>query len=94
MTSCVVGNSSSAIREGAFIGTPGVNIGTRQSMRQRGSNIMDVDHDRKEIADAIHRQMKHGRYPSEPIYGDGNAGERIADVLSHCSVRLQKQITY
>jgi len=93
-TSCVVGNSSSAIREGAFIGSPAVNIGTRQSMRQRGSNIMDVDHDRKEITDAIDQQMKHGRYPSEPIYGDGNAGERIADVLSHCSVRLQKQITY
>ena len=27
---CIVGNSSSAIREGAFIGVPAVNIGTRQ----------------------------------------------------------------
>jgi len=92
--SCVVGNSSSAIREGAFIGTPAVNVGTRQSMRQRGSNIIDVDHDHKEIADAILQQMKHCRYISEPIYGDGHAGERIANVLSRCSWQLQKQITY
>jgi len=91
---CVVGNSSSAIREGAFMGTPGVNIGTRQAMRQRGRNVVDVEHDRHQIADAIAVQMRHGPYPSEPIYGDGHAGERIADVLARCSWRLQKRITY
>jgi UDP-hydrolysing UDP-N-acetyl-D-glucosamine 2-epimerase len=93
-TACVIGNSSSAIREGAFIGTPAVNIGTRQAMRQRGSNILDVEHHSEAIADAVSQQMKHGRYGSEPIYGDGHAGERIADVLSSCTWRLQKQITY
>ncbi len=93
-TQCVVGNSSSAIREGAFIGTPAVNIGTKQAMRQRGANVVDVDHDHKQVADAVEQQMKHGPYSPEPIYGDGRAGERIADILSHCTVRLQKQITY
>ena len=93
-TACLIGNSSSAIREGAFIGTPAVNIGSRQHMRQRGSNVLDVEIDRNDIADAITQQVKHGCYDSEPIYGDGHAGERIADVLSHCSYRLQKVITY
>lgn len=93
-TACIVGNSSSAIREGAFIGAPAVNIGTRQAMRQRGRNVVDVDYHCEEIADAVVHQMKHGPYPSEPIYGDGRAGERIADILSRCSWRLQKQITY
>lgn len=91
---CIVGNSSSAIREGAFIGTPAVNIGTRQAMRQRGRNVMDVDHNANAIADAVAEQVRHGPYPGEPIYGDGHAGERIADVLSRCSWRLQKRITY
>jgi len=91
---CVVGNSSSAIREGAFIGTAAVNVGTRQAMRQRGRNVVDVDYDRHEIADAMVEQMRHGPYASEPIYGDGHAGERIADVLSGCNFRLQKRITY
>jgi len=93
-TACLIGNSSSAIREGAFIGTPAVNIGTRQAMRQRGGNIMDVDYDREEIADAITQQLNKGHYETDPIYGDGHAGERIADILATCTWRLQKQITY
>lgn len=93
-TACLVGNSSSAIREGAFIGTPAVNIGSRQTMRQRGKNVIDVDHNCQAIADAVLQQVKHGPYEMEPIYGDGHAGERIADTLSRCSWRLQKQITY
>ncbi|NDJ78817.1 MAG: UDP-N-acetylglucosamine 2-epimerase (hydrolyzing) [Chloroflexi bacterium] len=93
-TACLIGNSSSAIREGAFIGTPAVNIGSRQDMRQRGSNVFDVDYDREEIGDAIQQQLDNGRYDSEPVYGDGHAGERIADVLTTCSWKLQKRITY
>lgn len=93
-TACLIGNSSSAIREGAYIGTPAVNVGTRQDMRQRGSNVIDVDHDSGTIADAIMQQVEHGRYESEPIYGDGSAGKRIADVLSWCKWTLQKRIAY
>jgi len=92
--SCIVGNSSSAIREGAFIGTPAVNIGSRQNRRQRGKNVMDVDYDRGQIAEAIRRQLANGRYESEPIYGDGRAGERIAEILAQCDVGVQKTITY
>ena len=91
---CAVGNSSAAIREGALIGVPAVNVGTRQQGRQRGSNVIDVDYHRTAIADAINHQLRHGRYPSEPIYGDGRAGERIAQILATCQVRIQKQITY
>lgn len=93
-TACLVGNSSSGIREGAFIGTPVVNIGSRQDKRQRGSNVLDVDHERGAIAAAIREQVAHGQYPTAPIYGDGHAGERIAEVLARCTWRLQKQITY
>ena len=93
-TACLIGNSSSGIREGAFIGTPVVNIGSRQARRQRGKNVVDVDYNRAEIADAIVQQAEHGPYDSEPIYGDGRAGEKIADILSRCSVNIQKQITF
>jgi UDP-hydrolysing UDP-N-acetyl-D-glucosamine 2-epimerase len=94
MTACVVGNSSSAIREGSFIGTPAVNVGSRQNGRRRGSNVLDVDYRRDEIADAVRTQLEHGPYAHEPIYGDGHAGERIADVLARVDVRLQKRIAY
>jgi UDP-hydrolysing UDP-N-acetyl-D-glucosamine 2-epimerase len=93
-TACLVGNSSSAIREGSFAGTPAVNVGSRQEGRERGSNVIDVGYDRHEIVSAVRRQLEHGRYGSEPIYGDGHAGTRIADVLSRCEFRLDKRMTY
>ena len=93
-TACLVGNSSSGIREGAFIGTPVVNIGSRQNARDRGKNVIDVDYDSDEIIKAIKLQIKNGKYNSENIYGDGQAGHKIADILFRENVAIQKKITY
>jgi UDP-hydrolysing UDP-N-acetyl-D-glucosamine 2-epimerase len=91
---CVVGNSSAPIREGAFIGVPAVNIGTRQHGRDRGPNVVDVGYNRGEIAAAVRSQMRHGRYPSNNLYGDGKAGGRIASVLAEAPVKVQKRLAY
>jgi UDP-hydrolysing UDP-N-acetyl-D-glucosamine 2-epimerase len=91
---CLVGNSSASIREGAFVGTPAVNIGTRQDGRERGPNVVDVACDRNAIAAAISRQMEHGPYPPAHLYGDGRAGVRIADVLATTPLYVQKRIQY
>lgn len=93
-TACLVGNSSSGIREGAFIGTPVVNLGSRQDSRERGDNVMDAPHDRESIREAIGRQVKHGPYKMAPIYGDGSAGKRIADILVESRPAIQKRIMY
>jgi UDP-hydrolysing UDP-N-acetyl-D-glucosamine 2-epimerase len=93
-TACLAGNSSSAIREGSFIGTPTVNIGTRQNMRQRGANVIDAGHNKDDILACIERQLAHGAYDSEPIYGDGHAGKQIADTLAIARPVLQKTIGY
>lgn len=91
---CLVGNSSAPIREGAFLGTPAVNVGTRQGGRERGANVLDVPHDRHAIAAAVRQQVTHGRYPCEHLYGDGCAGARIADLLATRPLRIQKRIAY
>jgi len=93
-TKCLIGNSSSGIREGSFIGTPVVNIGTRQNKRVRGKNIIDVGHDIEQITEAIIKQLKHGNYLSEKIYGDGKSGIRIAKILSKAKITIQKNIYY
>jgi UDP-hydrolysing UDP-N-acetyl-D-glucosamine 2-epimerase len=93
-TACLVGNSSSGIREGAFIGTPVVNVGSRQTMRERGANVFDTAHDRLAVETAIRAHLAHGPFVSEPIYGDGKAGARIADILATKTVDVQKRITY
>lgn len=78
---CLVGNSSSGLREGAWIGTPVVNVGTRQSNREHGANVVDVPAFADQIESAIVRQIDHGAYPSSDMYGDGTAGERVAKMV-------------
>ena len=93
-TACQIGNSSSAIRDGAYIGTPTVNIGSRQNRRERGDNVIDVDHCKDQIKQAIEVQLAHGPYPRDNLYGDGHAGTRIADILATCEWQVQKEIVY
>ncbi len=94
-TACLVGNSSSGIREGAFIGTPVVNVGTRQVGRQRGHNVIDTSYDEPEIYEALMRQVENGHYERDPIYGSGQAGQAIVDILVKSNgISVQKRITY
>ena len=44
LASVMLGNSSSGIIEAASFALPVVNIGTRQSGRARGTNVIDVDY--------------------------------------------------
>jgi UDP-hydrolysing UDP-N-acetyl-D-glucosamine 2-epimerase len=90
----MVGNSSSGIRESAFLGTPTVNIGSRQHGRERGHNVMDVGYNAEEIVAAVKKQKEHGRYTPDHLYGDGNAAEKIVDILRKTDFRIQKTITY
>jgi len=91
---CIVGNSSVAIRECAYLGVPAVNIGSRQQGRDRGRNVVDVGYDRAAIAAAIRRQSERGRFPSDTLYGDGTAGVRIAEVLAKSPLTIEKRLTY
>ena len=94
LCACAVGNSSAPIREGAYLGVPTVNVGTRQGGRDRGPNVVDVPHDRTAIVDAIRRQVAHGPFVSDPLYGDGAAGPRIADVLATAPLTVQKRLVF
>ncbi len=93
--SVMVGNSSSGIREAAYFGTPVVNVGTRQSGRKCGANVETVGYSTKEIQEAISRQLTHGRYAPEYLYGNGGAGEKIATVLQSLDISsIQKHLSY
>jgi UDP-hydrolysing UDP-N-acetyl-D-glucosamine 2-epimerase len=90
----LVGNSSVGIRECAYLPVPVVNIGSRQNKRQRGNNVIDVDYDRNEILKAINHWVENGKPASSEVYGGGDAGKRIADILSKVELRFHKTITY
>jgi UDP-hydrolysing UDP-N-acetyl-D-glucosamine 2-epimerase len=91
---CLVGNSSVGIRECSYLGVPVVNIGTRQTGRERGKNVLDVGYCKNEIRSAVTRQMENGRYGTDNLYGDGNAGKRISQVLLDATLEVEKRLTY
>lgn len=91
---CIVGNSSSGIRESCYFGTPAINIGTRQNGRERGKNVINVGYNKTEIKKAILKSIQHGKYPPEYIYGKGNASKKIVKILSTIKLDniIQKKI--
>ena len=91
---CMVGNSSAGIREGAFLGTPVVNIGTRQNGRVRAENVQDCDYKSEEIVSAIQTQLDSKTPLSSNIYGDGKSGARIAELLETVELKYHKTILY
>jgi UDP-hydrolysing UDP-N-acetyl-D-glucosamine 2-epimerase len=93
-SAAIIGNSSVAIRECSYLGVPAVNIGTRQQGRERGGNVIDVDHDRRQIAGAILHHRRHGRSAPDHLYGDGQAGPRIAECLATAPLTVEKRLTY
>ncbi len=90
----IVGNSSVAIRECSYLAVPAVNIGTRQQGRERGGNVVDVGHDRAEITAAIREHRRRGRPSADHLYGDGQAGRRIASALATAPLGVEKRLTY
>ncbi|PKA82115.1 UDP-N-acetylglucosamine 2-epimerase/UDP-hydrolysing UDP-N-acetyl-D-glucosamine 2-epimerase,TIGR03568 [Ulvibacter sp. MAR_2010_11] len=93
-SSCLVGNSSVGIRECSFLGVPVVNIGTRQNRRLRGANVTDVNYEEAEIKQAVQDQIAKPKNTKSTIYGKGDSGKRIADILATVELRYHKTISY
>ncbi len=104
-SSFMIGNSSGAIIEAPVLGTPVINIGTRQDGRERAPAIIDVNYDKKEILNAINKALYDKKFreivdkkisPYNP-YNDGKAAERIVNVLENVEIDsklLNKRLTY
>tara|TARA_B110000503_G_C7142476_1_gene411466 strand:- start:1259 stop:2413 length:1155 start_codon:yes stop_codon:yes gene_type:complete len=90
----LVGNSSAGIRECAFLGVKAVNIGNRQEGRDRGTNVIDVDYDRIKIKEAILESISSVRPEQNYLYGEGNSGKKIADILATTKLPYSKIIQY
>lgn len=84
---CCVGNSSSFIREAAYLGVPSVIVGDRQQGREHGKNVVFARHEHAHIAEQVRAQIAHGRYESDRIFGVGDAGRRIAEELATLDFR-------
>lgn len=91
---CLIGNSSVGIRECAYLGVPVINIGSRQNKRDRGENVIDVDYNTNEIINALNHHLNNQNIPSSFVYGGGDAGIKIANLLESLPLRFHKTLTY
>ncbi len=82
----MIGNSSAGIIEAASFGTPVINIGSRQNLRERNANIIDVGVDPAAIDQAIEHALEKGRYNRRNIYSDGRTVERIVRLIESISL--------
>lgn len=83
----LIGNSSAGIIEAASFGTPVINIGSRQNMRERNLNVIDSSMERGAIAAAIARALDSGRFEIQNVYGDGKSAFRIARLLAKLVIK-------
>ena len=90
---CLVGNSSSFIREGSKLGKSALIIGERQNNREVGKNVMRASYNIKEINKKIDIQIKK-KYLPENIYGDGKASNKILKIIEKVEINILKKITY
>lgn len=98
----MVGNSSGGLIETPSFDLPVVDVGPRQTGRQRASNTVQVPHDAEEIRAAAERclsdeEIRREARNCENPYNHGGAGERIAERLATVSIDeklLQKKLAF
>lgn len=92
---CMVGNSSSGIRETGIYGIPTVDIGSRQKGRYDSSKFSHILHvnDGDSIYDAINNAKKMNIKKSS-YFGEGNSDKLFHDILCNFEIwdrNIQKQ---
>jgi len=65
---CLVGNSSSFLKEASIFGTPVLNLGGRQASRLKPHNVLDVPVSAQKIRRALRYQLSQGRYDPSLVY--------------------------
>lgn len=100
-SSLIIGNSSAGIIEAGYMRIPAVNVGLRQGMRERGTNVISCGYDKRSIGKAITRTTGKAFLKNLPrgaaVYGTGHAAEKIVRIIEKNIDRkdlFHKKLTY
>ena len=92
----LVGNSSSGIIEGSYLGTSVVNIGIRQNGREQSSNLINIKKQSQSlIIKAITKALKN-KPKKSTIYGNGDSSQKITRRLEKIKLNnelMEKKLT-
>lgn len=87
---CLIGNSSSAIREGSYLGIKAVNVGDRQQQREQAKNIINAKPNYKDIYRSI-KIITTRNIKKSNLYGDGNSVSQIIKILDKINLNVIKK---
>jgi UDP-N-acetylglucosamine 2-epimerase (hydrolysing) len=77
---CIIGNSSSGVREAPFLGVPAVNLGTRQANRSDSPLVFNADFVPAEISKAFQAAIMAPRIPHAQ-FGKGGSADKFVNIL-------------
>jgi UDP-N-acetylglucosamine 2-epimerase (hydrolysing) len=92
--SCIVGNSSTGVREAPFLGIPSLNFGSRQHGRCHEPSIVHTDECDGEAILKFLSSKWGKRMPKSTEFGEGNAAKKFVEALARQSFweqNLQKE---
>jgi UDP-hydrolysing UDP-N-acetyl-D-glucosamine 2-epimerase len=82
---CLVGNSSSFLKEASIFGTPVVNIGNRQKNRLVPENVINVPYNKERIRDVFKMQVKAKKLPSNIYYKPDTSKNITKEIIKFLS---------
>ncbi len=92
---CLIGNSSSGLREGCYIGVKNICIGTRQNGREIGKNTIMIKSDYKSILNSLKKTLNYkNKFKKDYRYGKGNSGKQIIKILEKIEISSQKKLNF
>lgn len=78
---CLVGNTSSGIKEGAYLGVPYILVGNRQGNRETGPNAVRVPCISRDIINSVLDIPRGTRYSYDGLFGIGWATLKVCKVI-------------
>ena len=92
---CLIGNTSSGLREGCYIGLTNICVGTRQNGREIGKNTTRINNEYKIIYKTLKKILNSKiQNKIDYKYGVGNSGKKIVKILEKIKVNSQKKLAY
>ena len=78
--SCLIGNSSSGVREAPTIGIKSINLGSRQFNRSNAMSIINSGLSERKILLSI-KKLKNIKVKKNYLFGNGNADKKFKNIL-------------
>ncbi len=90
---CIIGNSSSGVREAPFYGVPSIDLGSRQKNRTQNKSIFNLNFNVKKILKTLDALNKK-KFSIAKLYGEGDSAKKIVKILNSNNIWLTPRQKY